>query len=386
MANPSNYRYDAYSDIPSNITLTERHLVPAISPYIVTLTEVPVKSAPSTTSVRYINSISGGTVNYGDSLTEVSATPIAGQYYPDYHTNADNNENWNTGQILFAAADAGKMIEATYSAKGTLTGVTSAAYPAWWRDRGDGSDGDFYPTGNVTISGRKNYRSAYIPAGVTVTVNGFVDIRCQGMFINEGTINASGGGGQPGQQVKIRKLYGASIGVNGNPGEPAIGGGAGGAAGSSSDSGYYGVSSSGVKLGGSRIGSLDAAGILAGCYSEEILGGGGGSSPGVYSISEEGSTETLSGAIGGPGGGMIRIVTKTHKNTGTYISTGYSGSSATLDSAIQTGGGGGGGGVVLVVCERNLISGTASIGGGAGGAYGGNGGDGWYRVIELGVS
>lgn len=48
------------------------------------------------------------------------------------------------------------------------------------------------------------------------------------MFINEGTINASGGGGQPGQQVKIRKLYGASIGVNGNPGEPAIGGGAGG--------------------------------------------------------------------------------------------------------------------------------------------------------------
>jgi len=106
----------------------------------------------------------------------------------------------------------------------------------------------------------------------------------------------------------------------------------------------------------------------------------------VYSVSEEGSTETLSGAIGGSGGGMIRIVTKTHKNTGTYISTGYSGSSATLDSAIQTGGGGGGGGVVLVVCERNLISGTASIGGGAGGAYGGNGGDGWYRVIELGVS
>ena len=119
MANPSNYRYDAYSDIPANITLTERHLVPAISPYIVTLAEVPVKSAPSTTSVRYINSISGGTVNYGDSLTEVSATPIAGQYYPDYHTNADNNENWNTGQILFAAADAGKMIEVTYSAKGT---------------------------------------------------------------------------------------------------------------------------------------------------------------------------------------------------------------------------------------------------------------------------
>lgn len=385
MANPSNYRYDAYSDIPSNITLTERHLVPAISPYIVTLTEVPVKSAPSTTSARYINDISGGSAVYGESLTEVSATPVAGQYYPDYHTNADNNENWNTGQILFAAADAGKIVEITYLAKGTLTGVTSAAYPSWWRDRGDGSDGDFYPTGNVTISGRKNYRSVYIPAGVTVSVSGFIDIRCQGMFINAGTINASGGGGLAGQQVKIRNLYGANIGLNGNPGEPAIGGGAGGAAGSSSDSGYYGVNSSGTKIGGSRL-SLDAAGVLAGCYSEEILGGGGGSSPGVYSISEGGSTETLSGAVGGNGGGMIRIVAKSHKNIGSYISTGLNGTSVTVDNAIQTGGGGGGGGVILVVCERNLSSGTASVGGGAGGSYGGSGGAGWYRVIELGVN
>lgn len=385
MANPSNYRYDAYSDIPSNITLTERHLVPAISPYIVTLTEVPVKSAPSTTSARYINDISGGSAVYGESLTEVSATPVAGQYYPDYHTNADNNENWNTGQILFAAADAGKIVEITYLAKGTLTGVTSAAYPSWWRDRGDGSDGDFYPTGNVTISGRKNYRSVYIPPGVTVSVSGFIDIRCQGMFINAGTINASGGGGLAGQQVKIRNLYGANIGLNGNPGEPAIGGGAGGAAGSSSDSGYYGVNSSGTKIGGSRL-SLDAAGVLAGCYSEEILGGGGGSSPGVYSISEGGSTETLLGAVGGNGGGMIRIVAKSHKNIGSYISTGLNGTSVTVDSAIQTGGGGGGGGVILVVCERNLSSGTASVGGGAGGSYGGSGGAGWYRVIELGVN
>ena len=385
MANPSNYRYDAYSDIPSNITLTERHLVPAISPYIVTLTEVPVKSAPSTTSARYINDISGGSAVYGESLTEVSATPVAGQYYPDYHTNADNNENWNTGQILFAAADAGKIVEITYLAKGTLTGVTSAAYPSWWRDRGDGSDGDFYPTGNVTICGRKNYRSVYIPAGVTVSVSGFIDIRCQGMFINAGTINASGGGGLAGQQVKIRNLYGANIGLNGNPGEPAIGGGAGGAAGSSSDSGYYGVNSSGTKIGGSRL-SLDAAGVLAGCYSEEILGGGGGSSPGVYSISEGGSTETLLGAVGGNGGGMIRIVAKSHKNIGSYISTGLNGTSVIVNSAIQTGGGGGGGGVILVVCERNLSSGTASVGGGAGGSYGGSGGAGWYRVIELGVN
>ena len=53
---------------------------------------------------------------------------------------------------------------------------------------------------------------------------------------------------------------------------------------------------------------------------------------------------------------------------------------------VTLGGGGGGGGVILVVCERNLSSGTASVGGGAGGSYGGSGGAGWYRVIELGVN
>ena len=81
---------------------------------------------------------------------------------------------------------------------------------------------------------------------------------------------------------------------------------------------------------------------------------------------------------------LIRIVAKSHKNIGSYISTGLNGTSVTVDSAIQTGGGGGGGGVILVVCERNLSSGTASVGGGAGGSYGGSGGAGWYRVIELG--
>ena len=192
MANPSNYRYDAYSDIPSNITLTERHLIPAISPYIVTLNEVPVKSAPSTTVVKYINDIPAGVPAYGDTLVEVSATPVAGQYYPDYHTNADSNENWNTGQILFAAADAGRTIEVTYLAKGTLTGVSCNMYPSWWCDRGDGSDGDFYPTSNVTLKGRYDFRSVYIPAGVTVYVAGFIDIRCQGMFINAGLINGDG--------------------------------------------------------------------------------------------------------------------------------------------------------------------------------------------------
>lgn len=381
MANPSDIRHDPFIDVPTSIMLTERHLIPNISPYTIQLNEVPVKNSPTTTIVRVIDIINGS-VHYQGDYDEVAATPVEGQFFPDYNTSAYDS-TWNTGTIQFSANDAGKGVEVTYSAKGTLTGVTSAAYPSWWRDRGDGSDGDFYPTGNVTIGGRKHYRSVYIPAGVTVTVNGFVDIRCQGMFINEGTINASGGGGAPGQQVRVMDLYSARFGLYGNPGEPAVGGGAGGAAIATGSTKELGAASSGIKLGGSRLPGLDAAGILAGCYSEEILGGGGGSSCGMFFNDVEGQSNPP-GAIGGRGGGMIRVVAGGHKNTGIYVSTGHNGGIAGF--APDYGGGGGGGGVVLVVCDRNLNLGAANVGGGAGGLTGGNGGDGWYRVIELGVS
>lgn len=371
MANPSNYRYDAYSDIPSNITLTERHLVPSVSPYIVALTEVPVKSAPSTTSAKYINDISGGSVAYGASLTEVSTTPIAGQYYPDYHTNADNNENWNTGQILFAAADAGKIVEITYLAKGTLTGVTSAAYPSWWRDRGDGSDGDFYPTGNVTINGRKNYRSVYIPTGVTVIVDGFVDIRCQGMFINAGIINGDGCGGN--------------------------GGRAGGGRIMSTETGYdwnyyypweYGEKCSGGYGGAGANGSTPTWSVVNGSSSsvtEDVIkhlmrtdtpcmgcGGSGGNGR---------TSSTSANAYGGPGGrggGSVQVVTTTYKNIGTITVRGANGTGNNING--NNSGGGGGGGTIKIICERNLATGTGIATPGSGG------GSGWYRIVELGAS
>lgn len=378
MANPSNYRYDAYSDIPANITLTERHLVPAISPYIVTLAEVPVKSAPSTISVKYISDISSGVAIYGELLTEVSATPVTGQYYPDYHTNADNDENWNTGQILFAAADAGKMVEVTYLAKGTLTGVTSAAYPSWWRDRGDGSDGDFYPTGNVTISGRKNYRSVYIPSGVTVFVGGFVDIRCLGMFINAGTISAHGSGALGGAGG-----YGGKTSyTDGSTGSAGQGAGSGGAGGGNSGTGTGaggGLSTiGGIVTSSAHVSALVADGLIC-CGS----GGGGGTG-------YENEVSNENGAAGGNGGGFIRIVTAAHKNTGVYSVQGAAGGSS---NRLGGGGGGGGGGAVCVITVRNLLSGNAWTNGGGGGSGGingtksGNAGSaGWYQIIELGVS
>jgi glycyl-tRNA synthetase alpha subunit len=35
-------------------------------------------------------------------LTEVAATPGAGEFRPDYSTNADGDEDWNTGLIEFS--------------------------------------------------------------------------------------------------------------------------------------------------------------------------------------------------------------------------------------------------------------------------------------------
>lgn len=142
MPGPSNYRYEPFSDISSGVTLTERHLIPATSPYIVRLNEVPQKNSPSTMTVKEITDVNGETTSYGSTFDEVAANPSANQFWPDYNTGADGNDNWNTGLLQFNSADAGKLIEVSYTGTGTLASVQANRYPAWWLDRGDGSDGD----------------------------------------------------------------------------------------------------------------------------------------------------------------------------------------------------------------------------------------------------
>lgn len=377
MARPSDYRHDPFSDISTAISLTERHLIPSISPYEIRLNEVPVKNSPTTTVIKEF-SITGGAISYGAVYAEVSATPSTAQFFPDYNTGADGDATWNTGLLQFSAADAGKQIEVTYSSKGTLTGVSCNMYPSWWRDRGDGSDGDFYPTGNVTIGGRKNYRSVYIPAGVTVTVNGFVDIRCQGMFINEGYIDATGAGALGGSGGYGGKTS-YTDGTAGNAGQAAGGGGAGGGNWGAGTGAAGGLSTvGGIIASAAHVSALVADGLIC-------CGAGGGGGTGY-----ENEVSNVNGAAGGNGGGFIRIVTTTHKNVGTYSVQGAPGG----NGGAAAGGGGGGGGAVCVITVRNLLSGTALTNGGSGGAGGivdGRkngiaGSSGWYRIIELGVS
>lgn len=107
----SDYRLDPFTGQLNIREITgEEHTVPQNSPYTIRLNEVPYKADPSTLKVTYKDS--------GAQLTEVAAQPEAGQYWPDYLTTAV--KEWNTGTLLFNAADAGKTVLVSYQGMGTL--------------------------------------------------------------------------------------------------------------------------------------------------------------------------------------------------------------------------------------------------------------------------
>lgn len=365
MAAPSNIRINPFigdGGTTNYVDFTEVHIIPAVSPFVVRLNEVPQKKDPSNMKVVYVDETTGAPTT--TVLTEVAATPGAGEFRPDYSTNADGDEDWNTGLIEFSSADAGKSIQVSYTGMGTLAGVKNNRFPAWWLDRGDGSDGDFRPTGNTTISGLKQYRSVFIPAGVTVSVNRFVRIKCLGMFVNKGTIREtvgvnSGGAGGTGEG-----------GRNGISGTSSNGGGGG--------SGYRGFRGGG---GGALLSALDP--------SQDIIyyggtGGGGGSG---------GSSDEYerTGGTGGAGGGSILVVASEVIITGTIAANGYNGAGGQTSTYSGGGGGGGGGGAVIIIASSIKNSGIVTANGGSGGSAGygagagATGATGIVFVKELGV-
>lgn len=367
---PSNFRYNPYDDIPTGVEITERHIIPANSPYYIRLNEVPQKTSPSTMQVKEVADI-GTSVTYGQTFNEVAATPAAGEFWPDCNTGANGDENWNTGLIAFNAADAGKIIEVTYTGTGTLAGVNSNHWPSWYTDRGDGSDGDFVPNEDTTISGVKNYKSVFIKEGVTVTVDKYVLIKCQGTFINNGTITATG--------------KGASGGAGGNSADAGAGnsgfsqGGAGGNFNDSSTNEVYKHSGAGGAI---VVDGLPVSAAVANSIMENIPrlyhGGGGGGG---------GSYQGYSGGTGGTGGGCVIIVSKSFTNNGIISANGNAGSNA-VNNTNASGGGGGGGGCVIAIQESLISQGTITVSGGVGGSgyrSGANGSDGFKNVKTLGM-
>lgn len=342
MAAPSNIRINPFigdGGTTNYVDFTEVHIIPVVSPFVVRLNEVPHKKDPSNMKVVYVDDTTGAPTT--TALTEVAATPGADEFRPDYSTNADGDEDWNTGLIEFSSADAGKSIQVSYTGMGTLAGVKNNRFPSWWLDRGDGSDGDFRPTANTTISGLKQYRSVFIPAGVTVTIEGperpIVRMLCEGSFTNKGIITSFG-------------QYLTASGTN------AYFGGRGGGGYSGGNGGPYPISlNETVKDWMLRTGMIG-------------LGAVGG--------------RNSYGEAYGVGGGCIQIVCKEFNNIGTIDSSGSSGGSSHGQR-----GGGGGGGSVMVVCESLINEGTLLANGG--GRYDGQGGlgeAGTVRIKELGGS
>lgn len=89
----------------------EQHTIPTSSPYTIRLNEVPQKTEPTTLLVKFSD---------GTALTEVAAQPAQGQVWPDYNTTEHGVADWNTGTLLFSAADAGKIVLVSYNGLGTL--------------------------------------------------------------------------------------------------------------------------------------------------------------------------------------------------------------------------------------------------------------------------
>lgn len=369
MAAPSNIRINPFigdGGTTNYVDFTEVHIIPAVSPFVVRLNEVPQKKDPSNMKVVYVDETTGAPTT--TVLTEVAATPGAGEFRPDYSTNADGDEDWNTGLIEFSSADAGKSIQVSYTGMGTLAGVKNNRFPAWWLDRGDGSDGDFRPTGNTTISGLKQYRSVFIPAGVTISVNRFVRIKCQGMFVNNGIIREVSGVNSGGSGASSN----GGAGGNGTIGTSSNGGAGG--------SGYRGY---GGGAGGAFLSALDSTQDLT--YYGGTGGGGGAGG--------NGSEYAGAGGNGGRGGGSIQIIASETIITGTIAANGYNGSAGVSAGVTYPGGGGGGGGggsVIIISCSIKN-SGVATANGGSGGSagYGAGagaaGGAGIVFIKELGV-
>lgn len=360
MSEPSNIRINPFvgdGGTTTYINLTETHIIPSVSPYVIRLNEVPEKQDPSNIRAVWVDSSTGAVT--ASALTEVAATPAVGEFRPDYATKADGNDNWNTGLIEFSAVDAGKIVQISYTGMGTLAAVQSNKYPSWYTDRGDGSDGDFIPEADCTIGGVKNYKRVFIKAGVTVSVNQQLVIKATGSVVIAGTINGNGSpganckggaGGAPGGDGGYS--YDSTDGASDHHYELSVqNGGYGTGGGNGGAGGKY--NNAKAPAGGAGGASLNGIAFYAG------NGGGGGG----------GMSANDSGVGGGGGGGYgITVIAAEVTINGSVTANGGVGESRT--SWYEPGGGGGGGGSISIVADVVIKSGGVTANGGSGGTAG----------------
>lgn len=374
---PEDFRYDPFQDTSQEVEISnELHVIESSSPYTVRLDEVPLKETPSSITVRLcaalgeeldasetgvdlaseaqaawftngdiitidseqmlVGSVSGATLTvtrgynsttpathtsgaavYGEPFEEVSAAPTAGQYWPDYTTGANGDEDWNTGTLKFNSSDGGKTVAISYQGMGSLmdgralgtrcqvftaSGVfvvpprVYTVYVTLCGGGGGGAGVDGSRTDQVKTSGGGGGAEAKIKREVSVTPGDSIAI----------TIGVGGSGGASGAKSgsaggvsSFGALLSASGGGGGTTSAPGAAGGDGGSPGGGSETylvdtfGGYGMSGAG---GGCLLsGGVVWAAIGAGKGSNGLVYGGGGAG------GRSTSTEDYAGGDGAPG-------------------------------------------------------------------------------------
>jgi hypothetical protein len=214
-----------------------------------------------------------------------------------------------------------------------------------------------------------------IASGVTINSNGF-RIFCQGILVNNGTIESNGANGAV-------SVAGAALGYSSTISATTVGS-AGGAGGANNGT-----------VGGNQTVSLGGAGGAGGASNNgsATVGGAGGlaarpaatiqlpfSLPYALAAKGTGSSTTWqvftagsgggggagdganTGGGGGGGGGIIMIAAQRLTGTGSITANGGAGGANNTASAVAGGGGGGGGGLVIIV-SRSVQTAGVNTGG-----------------------
>jgi len=363
----TDYRYDPFTDSSDFVSITDEQLtIPTSSPFTIRLDEVPEKASPSTVSIRVCDTLSAAisssatsitptniswysegdvltidseqlyvsavgtsdlTVTRGynstvatthtaatsiyieDSMTEVSTTPTTGQFWPDYSTCADDDDNWNTGTILFNEADGGKTVSVDYTGMGSLVDARKTSHGRQM----------FTESGTFTVSasiktvyismcgggaggGTGAYSDSFSSGGggggagacclaseVTVTPNTTYTI----------TVGSAGSAGSSGGASSFGSLLTCSGGTNGgsassyaSPGSAGSAGGSGGSSGASGlkgnanfpTGGLGGAGGSGIFGAGGSTNSQAASGYGAGGAGGNNGNSGGAGSAGFVLV------------------------------------------------------------------------------------------------------
>lgn len=282
----NDYRYNPFENVSTAVTITgEKHVIPSVSPYTVRLNEVPLKETPSSISLT----IGGVTAN------EVSAPPSAGEFWPDYSTKADNDDSWNTGTILFNAADAGKEVVVSYKGTGRLVAIAAILPPKTFSTSGvwicpdgvreilvticgggGGGGGTHYPDTSNTGSGGSGGRGG---------TSSFSNV-----------LSALGGWGGGGCKYEVNGSYGAAGGVGGTAANATTAGG------TELGSGRLVVAVGGVGLPGVNPGTGGTGGT-----NGTVAGSGGGAETHVRKIISVNPGTQYVITIGGGGVGGLGV-------------------------------------------------------------------------------